>query len=481
MARQSRLRTRRTTLLITASISVTAGIGLSSWPAPKIYILPLIFITLLASIFHHRILLIGLVALIGVSLGSWRGEMYAPKLAEYNPHYYQKITLKVIAASDGVYDDNGQMAFEAGHIQLPDGQKLIGKIQISGFGITSVYKGDTLLVTGKLYPTLGSKQARLSYGQLQLLKRQPNHADVLRRKFAAGLQTALPEPIAPFALGILVGQRSTLPESVKQDLLMVGLTHIIAASGYNLTIILHGTRRLFVAHSKSIATFFSLSLIIVFLLMTGSSASIVRAAVVSGLAIWAAYYGRSIRPCLLIGLTAAVTAWVNPNYVWNDAGWHLSFLAFFGVLVLAPQVIRRLKIAKQDSIILLVAVESLCAEIMTLPYVLHVFNQISFVGLIANVLVVTFIPLAMLLSLFAGLAGMLAAAMAGWFAWPAKTILNYMLDVAHIFASIPNGFIENLKLSLIATAVIYAAICLLSLIWATKTQNYKNATITDKK
>jgi len=63
-----------------------------------------------------------------------------------------------------------------------------------------------------------------------------------------------------------------------------------------------------------------------------------------------------------------------------------------------------------DSLVVGVALESLCAETMTLPFVLYTFGQMSFIGLPANVLVVTLVPLAMLLSLAAGLAGMLA----GW-------------------------------------------------------------------
>src|SRR3954470_8823983 len=104
---------------------------------------------------------------------------------------------------------------------------------------------------------------------------------------------------------------------------MVGLTHIIAVSGYNLTIILHASRRVLGKRSKRMSTFLSLSLIVVFLLLAGASASIVRAAIVSVLSIWASYYGRGFKPLNLLALTAAITALANPVYVWSDLSWYL--------------------------------------------------------------------------------------------------------------------------------------------------------------
>ena len=71
----------------------------------------------------------------------------------------------------------------------------------------------------------------------------------------------------------------------------------------------------------------------------------------------------------------------------------------------------------------------------------------SFVNLAANVVVCAFIPITMLLSLIAGLAGMWLPALAGWVSWPASMVLTYILDAAHILASIPGIFKENVYLS----------------------------------
>ena len=408
------------------------------------------------------------VIVFGLSLGWWRGSQYMLKLADYQKLYGQKVTLIVTAEQDAAYNKYSQLAFTANNIVLAgSGRHLVGQISVSGFGMNAVFAGDRLQISGKLQSTYGANQARMSYAQLTLLGHHNSVINELRRRFTAGVQSALPEPLASFGMGLLIGQKVNLPDSVYQSLLMVGLVHIIAVSGYNLTILLRSADKISGKRSKRLTTFLSLLLIGLFLLFAGTSASIVRAAIVSVLSIGAGYYGRRFKPLLLIALAAAITAFANPFYVWTNTSWYLSFLAFFGILVLAPLIKARWKSDRlRNSLPLNVALESLCAELMTLPFVLHTFGQISFIGLLANVLVVALTPLAMLLTLVAGLAGMLIPAFVGWFAWPAVTVLNYMLDVAHLLSRIPHIFLQNLGFSWPEMIILYVVLAgVTALLW----------------
>lgn len=427
---------------------------------------------------HGRTLVsLFLVALFAAGCGLWRGAHYAQQLSVYDELYHVKTTLTVQALGDAVYGKGQQLTFDAHNIQLEDGSRIVGKIAISGFGANAVFIGDTLEATGKLYPSSGSYQGRMSYAQLTVLRHHQTLIDTFRRRFAAGIGSALPEPAAPFALGLLIGQRATLPDSVKQDLLMVGLTHIIAVSGYNLTIMLRASKNLFAKRSKRVSTGFSLFLIGVFLLITGNSASIVRAAIVSMLSIMAGYYGRAFKPVNLILIAAVITAWAQPTYVWGDISWYLSFLAFYGVLVVSPLIAERVPRWLGERIIFQVALESVSAEIMTLPIVLYTFGQMSFVALPANLIIAVLVPVAMLLSLVAGLAGMLAPLVAGWLAWPATLVLTYMLDSAHLMASLPHIFAEGIGLTASQMVMLYALVGFLTLvIWFNRS---KSATVTD--
>lgn len=403
------------------------------------------------------------VLIFGLSLGMWRGGSYLTALEPYHQFASQQVTIQATVTIDAVYGQKSQLSFEVSHVQFIAPQNVIvpGVIKVSGFGELAVYRGDVLHITGKLYPTRGSKQATISYAQIKRIASHQTWIDDLRRKFVAGMQTALPEPMASFGLGLLIGQRNTLPFAITQAFLMVGLTHIIAVSGYNLTILLNGARRAMGNRSKFLTTLTGVLLMLFFLLFTGASASIVRAAVVSSLSLAAWYYGRTVRPIVLILLAAVITTYATPTYFWSDISWWLSILAFFGILMIAPHVTARLYRNRTAPALVQIAIETLCAEIMTIPLVMFVFGQVSLIGLLANVLVALFIPLAMLLSFVAGLAGMLLPTLAGWFAWPAQFILTYMLDTAVLLSKIPNIFRSNVYLSVFDMALCYGFVALL--------------------
>ncbi len=474
-----RHRFRRSTLLLLLFLSLLGGIGLARTGYPMAGWLCWLVLLLLVIVWRKRTWAAVLLAVVlGLTCGWWRGSLYMQKLSAYEPLYYRNITITARASEDAIYGKTKQLGFAAGNVRLGNGDRVTGKIQLGGFGVNAVFQGDEVVATGKLYPGYGAYQGRMSFALLRVKAHHPSLVSEIRRRFVAGMQTALPEPLAPFAMGLLVGQRATLPAEVKQDLLMVGLTHIIAVSGYNLTIILHASQRLLGKRSKRISTFLSLALIAVFLLLAGASASIVRAAIVSVLSIATTYYGRNLRPLNLLALAAAITAWANPVYVWSDLSWYLSFLAFYGVMILAPLVQARWPARWHQSLVGGVALESICAEIMTLPFVLHIFGQMSRVGLVANVLVVTLVPLAMLLGVVAGLAGTLGGAVSGWFAWPAVLLLNYMLDTAHLLAGLPHIFAEGIGLSLMQMLTLYTCICWLTLVLWRKT-SARSAIITD--
>ncbi|MDB5175600.1 MAG: hypothetical protein JWM81_458 [Candidatus Saccharibacteria bacterium] len=436
-------------------------------------------VTMIAVARSKSLLTLVLVIAAGVGLGLWRGNVYEAKRMEYQTLYGKQLSLIVRASTDASYNDYQQLGFDAADVTTLSGQQLTGKIQATGFGENAIFQGDELLLEGKLKSTLGAAQARMPYAQVTLIEHHPSYVGAFRRKFVAGVQTALPEPLNSFALGLLTGQRSTLPADIKQTLLMVGLTHIIAVSGYNMTIMLRASKRLLGSWSKRLSLGLSFCLIVLFLLITGMSASIVRAAIVSGLSLLAAYYGREFKPLLLILFAAAITAMVNPFFIWTDAGWYLSFLAFGGVMIISPLLAERLPPRLEQSTVVAIALESICAEISTLPYLLHTFGQMTVIGLVANVLIVAFIPFAMLAGLLAGLAGMLMSALSGWFSWPAVLLLTYMLDTAELLSKIPHIFHQNVYLSTRTMWQIYAVITAWVVFMSFKARQ-KAGTITDK-
>lgn len=477
-------RFRRPALIAALCIGILTGIGLARWRLVDGDILWLVMPVWLTM--RRRTFAALLVAgIIGCGFGWWRGSVYAERLAAYRPLLEQKVTVLGTATSDAVYGSREQLIFGMSNLTVvttrASPRPLVGSLSIGGFGTAMVYRGDRVEATGKLLPVLGDDQAGVSFATLRVVRAgHGSFSDTVRRRFAAGMQTALPEPLASFGLGLLVGQRNTLPAPVSQALLSVGLTHIIAVSGYNLTIMLRAARRLCVRRSKFQTATLAAGLTLAFLAVAGDSPSLDRAAIISMLSLAAWYYGREIRPLVLLLVTASASVIANPLYLWGNVSWYLSFLAFFGVVVLAPEVSRRIYGSREPKLITAIAIESLCAEAMTLPYVLHVFGQVSFVALPANILVVIWVPLAMALSLLAGLAGMWAGALAGWFAWPAKLLLGYMLDLAAMLSRVPHAFVQHVQFSLGMLAAAYVLALFITIALVGKNQRKSGIIATNK-
>lgn len=463
---------RRTSLIITFCLSVLTGLGISRKLnfSPHIWLLALSPLLLLLRSKSITSLLI--VALIGGGLGLWRGSIYMQNVYQLRSYTGQKVTIQATVTADAVYSTRSQIEFTANNIRLtePQDKPLSGSFKISGFGVPMVYRGDRVQVAGKLFPMRGSNQGRVAYAQIQRLSAGSSLINDFTRKFNAGMQSALPEPMASFGLGLLIGQRSTMPANITAALIAVGLVHIVAVSGYNLTILVRGIGRLKLG-SKYQKLAASLVLIVGFVLITGFSASIVRAALVSVLSLWAWYYGRRIKPTVLISFAAAVTGLWNPFYVWGDLGWYLSFLAFFGVLVIAPLIAARF-FSRQPKLLTMVLLETLSAEIMTLPLILMTFSQLSIIALIANLLVVPLVPLAMLLSAVAGLFGAFVPQVAGWFALPARLLLTYMLDVVHMLSNIPSVLLHR-SISLAYMVALYCFVLIIVLVTSRKLHRHK--------
>jgi len=378
-------------------------------------------------------------------LGWYRGQGVMQQTVVYDELIGKTVTIEATAIDDAVYSDRGQLEFAVGQMKLqqPFAANLVGEMDVEGSGAPIIYRGDRLVIQGKLFRKRGGQIVGTSFAKLGLLSRSTSPIETMRRDFAAGMQNTLPDQLASFGLGLLIGQRTTLDATLEEELITVGLIHIVAVSGYNLTVIIEVVRRILRRGSRYQTLFFSITLIVVFLLFTGYSPSIVRAAIVSSISLTAWLFGRVFKPVLLLLFVAALTAGINPLYLWSNIGWYLSFTAFFGVLVLGPLLKERFVPERlQDNLLPTVLSETISAQICTLPIILFIFGRLSIISILANVLVVPLTPLAMLLSLLAGLAGMFDLFFSKLISLPAQLVLDYMLTVSSLLAKVPYANIE---------------------------------------
>lgn len=391
---------------------------------------------LLLALWRQRRVLLALAFVGGSLAGVARGSVSAHALRVYLPLYGHTVMLT------GTVQDDTDQASRGMRLKLGDvvvnGKELPGRVFATATGADSARRSDVVTIKGQLQQGFGSFAATIA-GEAMSVKR-PVPGDVpleVRDAFAANVRMAIAEPQASLGIGYLLGQKSVLPSDLADALKITGLTHVVVASGYNLTILVRLGRRLFAKISKYLAALTGASLIVGFVAMTGLSPSMTRAGLVAGLGLWAWYYGRKFHPVTLLGMAAAITVAINPNYVWGDLGWMLSFAAFAGVMILAPIATAYLYGSEEVPFVAQLLIETVSAQIATLPIMIVAFQQFSIIAPLANLLILPLIPLIMLLVAAAGLAAWLLPASAGLVGWPAQQLLSLQTNIVSWCADIP--------------------------------------------
>jgi competence protein ComEC len=409
-------------------------------------------------LWQKRMYLLALMFIAGSLIGLYRGSIAATDLTIYKNIIGHNVILTGKVSEDVDKGKNGELILRLSNITT-EKHELPGTLWITSANQFNIKRSDIVEVSGLLLEGFGSFSGTMYRADINNVFR-PEPGDVaghIRDWFAGSVKHSIGEPEASLGIGFLTGQRRSLPEELDSALRIAGLMHIVVASGYNLTILVRLARRLFVNVSKYLAAFSGLSMIIIFIAITGLSPSMSRAGLVSGLSLLAWYYGRKFHPMVLLPLVGAITLLITPSYGWNDLGWQLSFAAFAGVMILAPLANRYFYGDIKPGFVRQVLVETLAAQIVTLPILVLAFGQFSNVATFANLLIVPFIPIAMLLTFFAGIVAIIVPSIASLVGFPAAALLNYMINIAEYTANL-SWAQTTLSISIFTTIVYYAAV-----------------------
>lgn len=263
----------------------------------------------------------------------------------------------------------------------------------------------------------------------------------LRQKFEYSINHSFPEPNAALTAGIILGVKRNIPNNLMDDLNKTGLTHVVAVSGYNVTIIV--TILVGLGISRTIRRRFQIltGFIIFFVLLTGASASVVRGGTVAWLSIWARANSRIAWPLPLLLATILVMIIHNPLILIHDIGFQLSAAAFFGLLFIAPKIHLIVRANGRSPLqwipksILSPAIETISASIPTIPLTMFYFHRFSTVFVLTNILVLWTVPIIMALGFMAGLAGMIHPTLGVILAQPCIVVENYLLWVVGVFGN----------------------------------------------
>lgn len=318
----------------------------------------------------------------------------------------------------------------------------------------------------------------------------------------------LPEPSAALLNGILLGDARGIPTELRAAFNNTNTAHIIAISGFNITIVIavlvfvfrkpanviharaltmpHGARRRIITFAtQHLVTVLILAFLVLYTLMVGASASVVRACIMGALLVIAFDVQRQSWALNALAIAVLVMSLLNPYVLW-DVGFQLSAVATLGLLLYVPRMqnwiqarltprvgaarARSILDFLQDAILVTAA-----AFLVTEPLIILYFHRFSLIGFLTNFLILPVQPAIMLLGgaatllqLLANamnpipLVGLIPAALAQVLAWGAYVCLQYTILVVQWTAAIPFGSFDVPRIDVPLVILFYALLLVMT-------------------
>lgn len=398
---------------------------------------------------NERLVFVGVLGLVMI-FGAWRYQDSLVNAREnfIGGFYNQKVTLQgVVSKEPDIRSDRIYLTVRA--------ENYSGKLLLTTGRYPEYQYGDILQFSGKVEEPFETEEfsyknylsrydvfAVMRYPDLEKLSEGGGNRAVSRllavkHRFQAVLSQILPEPHNALILGLILGLKRSLPEDFKQALITVGVSHIVVISGYNISIITRNLLRTRGFFGRRIAFWLSLLAVLAFVIITGAEASVIRAAIMGLMVVFALNVGRIYYPVNALVFVGGLMVLQNPKILHFDVGFQLSFLATLGLCYLAP--IFEKWFAKVPEILGFRSnlASTLAAQAFTLPLLIYHFDRLSLIAVFVNVLVLWVIPYAMFSGFVAAILGLLylpIGQMVGGLLW---VFLEYLIQVVEFFARLP--------------------------------------------
>ena len=276
------------------------------------------------------------------------------------------------------------------------------------------------------------------------------------------------EPEAGLARGIILGERADIDQKINDNFSRTGLTHLIAISGMNISIlaVMAMSALIWLGLWRRQAFYATILFLIIYLVLIGLPASAVRAGIMGGLFLYALTIGRLNKISNSLVFAGALMILFNPKLLRDDVGFQLSFLAILGIIYVYPALEKRFeKIGwtkfKAGRDVLNI---TLAAQIFTLPIIATNFSLISLIAPLANLLVLWTMPVVMVVVLTGLPLSFIFPSISFLFFLPAQLLLKFVILVAEIGAKIPYAYLKfNFKHAALFAVLYYLIVILILL------------------
>lgn len=315
-------------------------------------------------------------------------------------------------------------------------------------GYAEIIPGDMIRTTGSVEPVLlGGKVVKIimkdptfevvsphNRQQISVVEFVLIKLSYARKYLVSILEKNLNEPMSSLAAGILLGVKGQMPKDFYDQLVNTGTLHIVAASGYNVSIVSSVLMQLVGGVlTRGMAVGVGVVGVVLYVLLSGASASVVRAGVMGSLTLISYYFGRASDARRLLWVSAVLMLLVSPLLI-IDIGFQLSVAATAGILYLEPWMRARFQIVDprlqwfQDYIAAYLW-PTLAATITTMPIILWHFGRLSWISPLVNMLVLPLVPIIMGMSALTLAVGMIFEPLGQILAWLLYVPLKYMVWV----------------------------------------------------
>lgn len=262
-----------------------------------------------------------------------------------------------------------------------------------------------------------------------------SYAEQIKENFVNTISVHVDEPAASLASGMLFGDQS-MSQNLIQTFRTTGLSHIIVVSGFNIAVLISFILFVCMIVPLVMRVSFAFLLIIFFVCMVGVEMSIIRATLMSSIALLALLVGRaySAKQALLISFMIIIL--YEPKHLLSDVSLHLSFLATAGIIYLQESLsifFQKIQSKTYREIMGTTA----AAYIATLPYIMYTFGTVSVYALITNIVVLPLVPLVMLVTFFIVTIAPVSEVLAMCFGYVDTLVCDGIIFVAKVFERFP--------------------------------------------
>lgn len=358
----------------------------------------------------------------------------------------------------------GQMICIQGQLSLPD--------EASNFDSFSYRNYLQMLGIQRLLQVMGAEKLTLvnhlhtvsNWNRHVIWNKALSYVDEMRNRFTDKLQHLYKQPHSGYVQSLLLGVRNQLDPMTWQHFSQLGLTHVLAISGLHVGVFVSALCAIFrcLRITKETSVTIIMSLLPLYMLLTGAAPSVMRAGLMAVLALYGMKRGWLKDSLHLLAAVFILFVLWEPRYM-VQVSFQLSFVVTVGLIYFVPKAMKLLYFLPQ-SLSAVIAV-TVVAQAVSFPMTVYYFNQFSCLSLIANISIVPLISLCILpLSNISLLVGMLSESIARPLVIVVEQLNQFSFWLVRCLTNIEGGTLIWSTPSIWWMVVYYIILCLLFII-----------------